>query len=876
MQHFIKKTLVVAINLILPTTLAYAQDAFVLEEIVVTAQKRSQNLQDVPISISTMTGDKMAEAGLQRFEDFTAYVPNFSVSKDAIGDKINIRGIQSGTQAGLEQSVGTFVDGIYRGRAIQSRYAFLDVERVEILRGPQGTLFGKNTIAGALNITTAKPTTELDGEVSVSHNVDFDETEVQGFIAGPLTDQLSGRFSLLHRKMDEGWVENLAPDKQDVPENDEVAGRIALEWDASDTTAVAFKYEYAEFEVTGMPWDLLDGGPQQPFAAILGDSKDDNYKNAMGNQPTNFGPGLDFSATDPNGVLDFGTNNLLDGDSEETSITIESELKNGATLTAIAGYSAYQFKRYLDSDFGPLNAIRFDDEEDFEQSSFELRLASATGGRFEYITGLFAQKQNLTADALTYFHTDTLNPVLAGGCGLASGNVMAVASALGGAGTGIPPLDAQTAAGAAIGNGESNAAVVNNCALFGASLNAVANGIPGLNRYASMDQDTETWALFAQGTWNLRDDLRATLGIRYTEEDKEAKQTVFATDFTEGASIATSNPISIALAHMVGEFTTHSFDENDPGMSRDEESLTWSANIQWDISPEVMMYASASTGFKGGGYNTFYMGASFGAGADSREVSFDEEDVVSFELGTKMTLLDGAAVLNMAYFYTEFDDLQASIFSGNTSFTVQNVAKAVSQGIEIDGRWRATKKLTLSGSLGWIDFEYDEFPNQVCTNDQFVAARQGAFDAAAAVGSFPGMIGSALAFNNATCSAAGINNLEGKTSENTPELQVSMVANYLQPIGDYQLNLSLDLNWSDETYRAGDLDFRTLSDDVLKVNLAATLGPREGHWDVSLVIKNLTDETSFNWMDDTPLFSGSYMYAMEAPRSFTLKGRYHF
>ena len=110
--------------------------------------------------------------------------------QDPIGDKINIRGIQSGNQAGFEQSVATFVDGIYRGRGIQSRFSFLDVAMVEVLRGPQPTLFGKNTIAGALNITTAKPTQELAAEASATYNPEFDEMELQGFVSGPITDNL--------------------------------------------------------------------------------------------------------------------------------------------------------------------------------------------------------------------------------------------------------------------------------------------------------------------------------------------------------------------------------------------------------------------------------------------------------------------------------------------------------------------------------------------------------------------------------------------------------------------------------------------------------------------------------------------------------------
>jgi len=178
--------------LLAPVGQAAAQQA--LEEITVTAQMRAESLSDVPISVSAITGDKLVESGIQRSEDLTSYVPNFTVTQDPIGDKINIRGIQSGNQAGFEQSVATFVDDIYRGRGTQSRWSFLDVERVEVLRGPQPTLFGKNTVAGAINITTVRPTSEFESEVSVGYNPEFEETELQAYISGPISDTLRGRL----------------------------------------------------------------------------------------------------------------------------------------------------------------------------------------------------------------------------------------------------------------------------------------------------------------------------------------------------------------------------------------------------------------------------------------------------------------------------------------------------------------------------------------------------------------------------------------------------------------------------------------------------------------------------------------------------------
>ncbi len=166
MRRVTKKSLAIAIAASTLSSLNVQAETFTLEEVIVTAQKRAQSLQDVPISVSALSGDKLDEVGLQRFDQLSTYIPNFNVTQTEIGDSINIRGLASGTQAGFEQSVGTFVDGIYRGRSVQSRFAFLDVELIEVLRGPQGTLFGKNTIAGAVNITSAKPTEEFEGQVS--------------------------------------------------------------------------------------------------------------------------------------------------------------------------------------------------------------------------------------------------------------------------------------------------------------------------------------------------------------------------------------------------------------------------------------------------------------------------------------------------------------------------------------------------------------------------------------------------------------------------------------------------------------------------------------------------------------------------------------
>ena len=156
-----------------------------LEEITVTARKREEPLQRVPVAVSALSARKLGDAGITRTQDLDTYVPSLTMSETGIGTTISVRGIFSGVNPGFEQSVGTYVDGIYRGRPQPIRMPFLDLERVEVLRGPQSTLFGRNSVAGALNITTARPTAEPERFVSARYNPEFDDQEYTGVLSGP-------------------------------------------------------------------------------------------------------------------------------------------------------------------------------------------------------------------------------------------------------------------------------------------------------------------------------------------------------------------------------------------------------------------------------------------------------------------------------------------------------------------------------------------------------------------------------------------------------------------------------------------------------------------------------------------------------------------
>lgn len=789
-----------------------------LEEVVVTAQKTSQSLQDVPVSVSAVSGDKLASAGIQRAEDLSAMIPNFSVQQDPIGDKINIRGIQSGNNAGLEQSVSTFVDGVYRGRGVQGRFSFLDVGRVEVLRGPQGTLFGKNTIGGAVNIISAKPTDTFEGKVTGIYTFEnMKQYETNGYISGPLSDDLSGRLAFQYRDDQEGYIENDFYGESS-PQAKELALRTSLLWDYSDATQISVKLEYGDFDIQGQNFSTIESGPIAAFGLA-----EKTYTSS------------NIGDIDP--VLDIGSSGIYEGDSLELSFNIDHEM-DGGVLTAIGAYSAYEFQRDCDCDFSPLDLIRFDDNEDFEQYTFEVNFQSQNDGSFNYITGAYFLYSELLAEADTYFNVRgdaqlgdlAIDTVLNGGCAAVGGALVA-------------PGD-------------------RSCILSG--LVSAFDGTPleyvDFNRYHVLDQEDTVAALYFQGTWDINESVTASLGVRYTNEEKTATQSAIATDYgTRNPNAVVGNSQLYAdngAANLepfltLGEASNHSND-----LDRTENSVTWSANLQWQASETSMFYASASTGFKAGGYN------SFAFTVDPDEAEYEEEEVMSFEIGNKLSLLDGSAELNIAIFHSIFDDIQTALFTGSTAFIVQNASEAVSNGIELDGRWAATDSLLISGGIAYVKFEFENFPNAGCFAEQLLDFRVDTNNQLATL---------------QECSAAGINDLSGRTSENTPELSASLSFEHTLAVSNnLELQTNLDLIYQDEQYRQADLDPVSLDDAFLKANLSATLISLESNWEVSILVKNLTDEESFSYVNDTPLVDGARQFIPDRPRTIAVSGTWHF
>ncbi|MEX2150598.1 MAG: TonB-dependent receptor [Steroidobacteraceae bacterium] len=372
--------------LVLATASAVAQDqdaSTILGEIIVTAQKRVESLQDVPLAVSAVSGAKIAEAGIMKIEDLKNYVPTMFMTETAIGNNISIRGIFSGVNPGFEQSVGTYVDGVYRGRPQQTRAPFLDLERVEVLRGPQSILFGKNSVGGALNITTARPTQEFDAMVSALYEPRYDEQEFSGHVSGPFTDRLRGRLSARYREAD-GHIHNGTQSTED-PSREETTVRGWLEFDISDDVTASLKAEMGEFDVVGRQIEIDQEAPipAGPFTGLT-------YAQVLVNV---FGQDSSVLNNTPDYVRS-SNGDFSDNDTEEYVLQVDWQ-RGESTVTFITAYSTYEFNELCDCDFTGANIFNVAMAEEYEQTSQEIRLTSPAGGTVEYILGAYYETSDL-------------------------------------------------------------------------------------------------------------------------------------------------------------------------------------------------------------------------------------------------------------------------------------------------------------------------------------------------------------------------------------------------------------------------------------------------------------------------------------------------
>lgn len=840
---------------------APAAAAPVLEEVIVTATIRAESLQDVPVSVNAVTGAKMAEAGIAKIEDLQAYVPNLTMSETGIGTNIYIRGIGSGINPGFEQSVGMYFDGVSYGRAQLTRAPFLDLERVEVLRGPQNILFGKNSIAGALSLISAKPGQEFEGSVSATYEPEYNERILDLILSGPLTDSIGARLAVRKRDID-GHLENLTLNR-DEPERDEQTIRLMLEWDVNPDLVAALKLEAGKFDVNGRQIEIIN---DQPSTSSTGSFNGRTYGEILDFTEVGAGPivlaQVDADSSVLNNRQDFKRSSNGDFSYNDTqNLTLNVDYyRDGHQYTFITGILGYETDELCDCDFTGAPVFSVGADEEYKQFSQEFRWVSPVGETFEFIGGAYVHKSELDFFDSIQVDSDILPGLL---------NAADIQEA-GGRGE-RPPFDLQggplddvllsNLAGtplAALLTPLADAGLVNALDLGG--IGDAGDAIRDLGTPRNFSTDTELFSAFLQTTWNVTDLFRATLGLRYSYERKDGSRSL---DFVNRAT--GERPDEGEIDTVVAK--NFSAERHNLSGSRTESALSPSLNLQYDFSDNVMLYTTLSRGFKSGGFDA-RSNASPAANAirplqnpDSEPLilvgsfEYEEEQATSLEAGAKTTLMDGAAELNIAAFYTEYDDLQVSIFDGTLGFNVGNAGAATTMGIELDGRIALTENLMVTGALALLDFEFTDYDNGQC---------------------FQGQPADSVVDGIEYCNYKGkTNQYVADYSGNVGLVYTTMVSNDLEFRGGADFVFTGDYNSSQN------LDPSQEQDAYVKTNIRLSLADVVAGWEVALLGKNITDETVISYSNDTPLSSnifgsiGHYGF-VEPPRTIAIQGTYRW
>jgi len=343
-----------------------------LKPLIVTAQKRPEASKDVPISMTIFSGEQLDEYNINQLDDLSTLIPGLTITQAATTTRIFLRGVGSGANHGFEQSVGTFVDDIYYARTRQLRLPLFDTEQVEVLRGPQGTVYGKNTVAGAINIRTKEPTDYFVSGISAFHELEDNEYQVSGIMSGPLNDKLKARVAVRVGGM-EGFLHN-SLNGNDEPNTDYYTVRGKFQWLPQTSLEVTGKYERNQLDVAGRNIQIIKSGTSLPLFT----SYDPSFEEQLNGIKSTGGLGNEKSKTSSNlGMLRM------------------KYVLNDFSFISLSGFTDYHYNDDRDVDFSPVPLLFQRETQSFSQFSQEIRLLSPDTTSLKYLLGAYYQQQDL-------------------------------------------------------------------------------------------------------------------------------------------------------------------------------------------------------------------------------------------------------------------------------------------------------------------------------------------------------------------------------------------------------------------------------------------------------------------------------------------------
>ena len=681
-----------------------AQQGAVLEEVVVTAQRRETIMQETPVAVTAFDGDKIVDLGIFDLTDVSALAPNTIMNKQPASNSnagVRIRGVGTGeTSLLVDPKVGVYIDGVYMSKTVGAVFDIVDIESLEVLRGPQGTLFGRNSTGGALNITTAKPSGELGARVSASVGNDGYRRYAGSVDLPGMGDMFSAKLSGMLMDYD-GWAKNTYPGgATDLGGEDNSAFRVALRFAPTDNFTVDYSYDdtnnegpaapfqilavkdslYNGFTTTPFPFAQLGGPYYQQLAATVGNPEDRQDEFVLDNMGDSK---LDVEGHTLIAELDLESVTLkyIFGDRSTKQRNEGTDLDAGAYVVPDLFYGRGQ----------PVPTPGFHAllrESRTDMTTHELQLFGAfADDRVDYTLGFYHYEEEVRQDNPQTFSLPVAfmaqDPTLAAGY-FAAGFCNFI--------PGVGPV--------CVGS--------QRLPLPFPSPGADPNG----NGWVDFvyGQDSQSWALYGQATVSLSDQLELTGGLRYTEDEKKAFL------FNENLGMV-------------------SFDQRLTN-KQDWDNLSYLVNLNFAATDDMNIYATYSSGYNAGGFNAR------ASNAPSFSVPVNEEEVTALELGLKADWLDNRVRTNIAFFHNKFDDLQIAQFeagSGGASSRLVNAATASYTGIEVDLIAILAEGLIADVTYGYLEAQFDKYLNRNPATDQEadiadITTAPGAPDHTAAIG----------------------------------------------------------------------------------------------------------------------------------------------
>ncbi|WP_299592649.1 TonB-dependent receptor [uncultured Microbulbifer sp.] len=799
------------------TALSGAAQAAEIEEVVVTAQKRAENLQDVPIAISAFTGDSMKAMGVKNLTDLGKFTPGVEMNNDTpLQPTYSVRGIETGDfTVGSDPAVAVYVDGVYTGRGAGAEIPLADIERVEVLKGPQGTLFGRNATGGAIHIISKKPQADDTTELNLTAG-NYGRQSTDLLLNRQLSDTLYGRFTASTNRRD-SFADNLA-NGFEVGNVDTQTYRASLLWEPSPDTEVLWRAEYG----------IMDQGSALRTSIV---------------------PSLQAEAggTDVFGDYALDTPTIEDRDSWGTSVSIVHDFDK-FSFTSITAYRGFEAHLQQDEDgtanpdymFGSAN---FDDQTQFSQ---EFRLNGMTD-TLKWTLGASYSREELEHTTDAYFTAGSLESfavyegvkaqVDALGLDLTTTEIedMAyqqrqamIAGGLEGAAVSTFIYDLMVQSGQAdallqaLGApGTVNASMLNRDQMIGQLMAGIAPWVmadTAWNESVLNTGDYRSAAIYGDVTWSLTDKMDLTVGARYTADEKDFS---IVSDYQNTLPIAfiggdvalmapDGTPLGASITLPSGQIAEIPFGMafNNNGVQNLNQKLSdsWSdlsgrivLDYRWN--DDVMTFVSLADGFKAGGFNSF-------SAAPGIDPSFDQESVTNLEIGMKSSLFDNAVRLNASVFAYNYDNLQQLDLVGAPipNYYLRN-ADAEGRGAEVEVQWAATDSLFIAGNYSFLDTEYTRY--------QIIEA-----------------IGETEEEHSRV----------GQPRVGTPEGKFNIMAEYTWDLANGgDVALRGDYNWTDE--RVGSIsDPARVIPDYQLMNLRAGWNSASDRYSAALWVQNVTDE----------------------------------